>query len=180
MDDYLDFPSSKSLSNQVFSSTARTSSSASSTSSIDDALIQLNQQQQQTGNLSKLFNDQSASLFTFSSLPSKPTADHQQEQALQDNINLLASMTAASTPGTPQRSANQSQQQPSTRNRSINMQEFVQNINELCDKGFDELNALIQEQRWVSQHLLKAICYYQSVRRKEISSEENCFANYVM
>lgn len=165
MDYYSDFPSSKSLSNQVFSSTARTSSSASSTSSIDDALIQLNQQQQ-TAHLSKLFNDQSASLFTFSSLPSKPTADHQQEQALQDNINLLASMTAASTPGTPQRSANQSQQQPSTRNRSINMKEFVQNINELCDKGFDELNALIQEQRWVSQHLLKAICYL-SIRSTE-------------
>ena len=27
--------------------------------------------------------------------------------------------------------------------------EFTQNLNELCYKGFDELNALIQEQRWV-------------------------------
>ena len=64
-------------------------------------------------------------------------------------------MSAASTPVTPQRSANQSQQQTSTRNRSINMQEFVQNLNELCDKGFDELNALIQEQRWVSHYIFQ-------------------------
>ena len=27
--------------------------------------------------------------------------------------------------------------------------DFTQNLNELCYKGFDELNALIQEQRWV-------------------------------
>jgi len=32
---------------------------------------------------------------------------------------------------------------------SRNIQELMQNLNELCYKGFDELNALIQEQRWV-------------------------------
>lgn len=60
-------------------------------------------------------------------------------------------MSAASTPVTPQRSANklQPQQKTSTRNPSMNLQEFIQNLNDLCDKGFDELNALIQEQRWV-------------------------------
>ncbi|CAF5152948.1 unnamed protein product [Rotaria magnacalcarata] len=35
------------------------------------------------------------------------------------------------------------------RNNSANMHELIENLNELCYKGFDELNALIQEQRWV-------------------------------
>ena len=150
-----DYPSSKSLTNQVFSTTARTSSSASSSSSIDDALIQLTQKQQQhSANLPQLFNDPSNSFFQFPSLPSKSTTiDQQQEQALHENLNFLASMAVASTPITPvhspSRRSTNSLQSISTRNSSISMQELIQNLNELCDKGFDELNVLIQEQRWV-------------------------------
>ncbi|CAF1552257.1 unnamed protein product, partial [Rotaria sordida] len=40
-------------------------------------------------------------------------------------------------------------QQQQSRNNSINIHELIENLNELCYKGFDELNALIQEQRWV-------------------------------
>jgi hypothetical protein len=92
------------------------------------------------------------------------------EQALQDNINFLASMATSSTPVTPESTWQQQQQtksldsninlqrqmrtmmiqqQSSNRNNSVNSQELMQNLNELCYKGFDELNALIQEQRWV-------------------------------
>jgi hypothetical protein len=35
------------------------------------------------------------------------------------------------------------------RSNGPSIHEFTQNLNELCYKGFDELNALIQEQRWV-------------------------------
>lgn len=143
------------MTNQLFSTTARTSSSASSSSSIDDALIQLTQkQQQQQTNLPKLFNDPSNSFFQFPSLPSTSSVDHQQEDALHENLNFLASMAVATSPVTPldspQRSTN-SLQSISTRNSSITMQDLIQNLNDLCDKGFDELNALIQEQRWVRQ-----------------------------
>ena len=96
------------------------------------------------------------------------------EQALQDNINFLASMATALTPVTPESTWQQQQQTKSldsninlqrqmrnmmiqqqqinlssNRNNSVNSQELIQNLNELCYKGFDELNALIQEQRWV-------------------------------
>jgi len=48
----------------------------------------------------------------------------------------------------------QQQQQPilpqsPSRGASTTMQELMENLNELCYRGFDELNALIQEQRWV-------------------------------
>jgi hypothetical protein len=38
----------------------------------------------------------------------------------------------------------------SSKMHATNIYELMQNLNELCYKGFDELNALIQEQRWVS------------------------------
>jgi len=89
--------------------------------------------------------------------------DKEQEQAVHENINFLASMTIASTP-VPSRDSNMNLQrqnrstivqqqmslpQVSSRNKSLNIQELMQNLNEICYKGFDELNALIQEQRWV-------------------------------
>ena len=39
--------------------------------------------------------------------------------------------------------------QSPSKNPSINMHDLMENLNELCYRGFDELNALIQEQRWV-------------------------------
>jgi hypothetical protein len=89
--------------------------------------------------------------------------DKEQERAVHENINFLASMTIASTP-VPSRDSNMNLQrqnrstivqqqmslpQVSSRNKSLNIQELMQNLNEICYKGFDELNALIQEQRWV-------------------------------
>ena len=168
---FSDFPSLKFPSNHLSSTDARTSSSTSSSSSIDDALIQLTQQQQQqhAGNVPKLFNNASSSIFQFSSLPTKANIDKQQEQAVHDNINFLASMTIASTPVTPidspmnlprPRGPPILQQQTSSpsRNKSTNMHELVQNLNEICYKGFDELNALIQEQRWVRKSCLIYSC----------------------
>ncbi|CAF4574713.1 unnamed protein product, partial [Rotaria sp. Silwood2] len=78
--------------NHQTSITARTSSSSTS-SSTDEALIQLTQQLQ---NVNKLFNDEPISIFNYSSLPSETSIDKQQ-QAVHDNINLLASMATALT-----------------------------------------------------------------------------------
>jgi len=69
-----------------------------------------------------------------------------------DNINFLASMATASTPedstiNSPHQMRPTMFNMPQTSSRTIH--EFMQNLNELCYKGFDELNALIQEQRWV-------------------------------
>jgi hypothetical protein len=72
-------------------------------------------------------------------------------------------MAAASTPVTPESPWQQTtfhsqrktqsmmlqQQTMIPQSPSINMQEFIENLNEICYRGFDELNALIQEQRWV-------------------------------
>lgn len=113
------------------------------------------------------------SIFNFPS-PQNATAnkDKQQERAVHDNISFLASMAAASTPVTPespwqqtnyhsnvnsqrrtQTMMLQQQQsivsQSSPRNFSANLQELIDHLNEICYRGFDELNALIQEQRWV-------------------------------
>lgn len=127
-----------------------------------------------------MFNDEPLSLFNYPSLQSKATLDKQQEQAVHENLNFLASMAAASTPMTSERTWQQQisttstsldstvnlkskmrptmlqqQQQPVnlsqtlSKNNSINMHELIENLNEACYKGFDELNALIQEQRWV-------------------------------
>jgi len=143
----LDFSSLKFPSNVPRTSSSSTSSSTSS--SIDDALIQLTQQQQQQqiSNVNKLFNDEPISIFHFS----KPNIDKQQ-QAVHDNINFLASMAAGST--SEESNINlQRQKRPTMfslpETSSRNIQELMQNLNELCYKGFDELNALIQEQRWV-------------------------------
>ncbi len=105
-------------------------------------------------NANKLFNDEPTSIFRFSSLQSKD----QEQQAVQDNINFLASMATASTPVTPIDSNINLQRQMRAailpqptlaKNNSMNIHELRQNLNEFCYKGFDELNALIQEQRWV-------------------------------
>ena len=72
----------------------------------------------------------------------------EQEQAVHDNISFLASMTLAST-DLPNQNHVQQQQQIPSKTKSLNIQDLMNNLNELCYKGFDELNALIQEQRWV-------------------------------
>ncbi len=106
-------------------------------------------------NANKLFNDEPTSIFRFSSLQSKD----QEQQAVQDNINFLASMATASTPVTPIDSNINLQRQMRAailpqptlaKNNSMNIHELRQNLNEFCYKGFDELIALIQEQRWVN------------------------------
>ena len=164
------------------SSTNRQSSSSASSStssSIDDALIQLSQQQQQAPSTNKLFSNESLSIFHFPSSQNTTSTIDKQQRAVHDNISFLASMAAASTPVTPespwqqtnyhsnlnsqrrtQAMLLQQQQQPSTvpqlspRNFSANLQEFIEHLNEICYRGFDELNALIQEQRWVRSLLL--------------------------
>jgi hypothetical protein len=114
------------------------------------------------------------SIFNLSSLHSKTNMEKQQ-QAVHDNISFLASMATASTPESTwqQQTASTSldsninlqrkmrammlQQQQitapqlSSRNTSTTIHELMQNLNELCYKGFDELNSLIQEQRWVGK-----------------------------
>jgi hypothetical protein len=72
----------------------------------------------------------------------------EQEQAVHDNISFLASMTLAST-DLPNQNHVQQQQQIPSKTKSLNIQDLMNNLNEVCYKGFDELNALIQEQRWV-------------------------------
>jgi hypothetical protein len=150
----LDFPSSKYPTNKHSSTVARKSSSSASSStssSIDDALIHLTQQQQQVQNVNKFFNDEPTSIFHFP----KTNIDKQQ-QAVHDNISFLASMATAST--STDSDINLQHQihanmfsLPQVLSRNI--QELMQNLNELCYKGFDELNALIQEQRWVKKNL---------------------------
>ncbi len=170
---FIDFAPTKPSTTKISSTNRQSSSSASSStsSSIDDALIQLSQQQQQQ-TVNKLFPNESLSIFNFPSSQSATTNIDKQQRAVHDNINFLASMAAASTPVTPESPWQQAtshsnmniqrkmqtmmlqQQQPilpqsPSRNPSTNMQELLENINEICYRGFDELNALIQEQRWV-------------------------------
>ncbi len=111
------------------------------------------------------------SIFNFPSSQSTTTNIDKQQRAVHENIHFLASMAAASTPVTPESpwqqttlhsNINLPRKMPSMilqqqtilpqspgRNPSINMQEFIDSLNEICYRGFDELNALIQEQRWV-------------------------------
>ncbi|CAF1098564.1 unnamed protein product [Rotaria sordida] len=158
------------------------STSSSTSSSIDEALIQLSQQQKQQQShvptVNKLFYDESLSIFNYSS-PQKTTMTNidKQQNIVHDNINFLASMAVASTPEPSWQQTTvpsninikhkmqsllieQQQQQQQTmlsqspsRNLSTNMHELMENLNELCYRGFDELNALIQEQRWVENYL---------------------------
>ncbi|CAF4574921.1 unnamed protein product [Rotaria socialis] len=104
-----------------------------------------------------------------------PATSHiaKQQRAVNDNINFLASMASTATSESTWQQANlhsntkskqkmQStilEQQPSllpqspSRNSTTNMHDLMENLNELCYRGFDELNALIQEQRWVENYL---------------------------
>ncbi|CAF0894228.1 unnamed protein product [Rotaria sp. Silwood1] len=174
-----DFASTKSLTTKTSSTNRQSSSSTSSStsSSIDEALIQLSQQQKQQSHIptvNKLFYDESLSIFNYSS-PQNTTTTHidNQQRAVHDNINFLASMAAASTPEPSWQQTTipsninskhkmqsllvEKQQsiltQSPSRNLSTNMHELMENLNELCYRGFDELNALIQEQRWVENYL---------------------------
>jgi hypothetical protein len=148
------------------------STSSSTSSSIDEALIQLSQQHQQpqAQTAKKIFSDESSSIFNFPSTKITTNIDKQQ-RAVHDNINFLASMAAASTPVTPESPWQQTtlhsnvnlprKMQPAmlqqqtvlpqspSKNPALTMHELTENLNELCYRGFDELNALIQEQRWV-------------------------------
>lgn len=139
------------------------SSSTSSSSSIDEALIHLTRQQSsKLPTLSKLFNDEPSSIFHFptSRAPANDHRQDEQQRAVHDNIQFLASMTTASTavaaePSWPAAARQSSHQppprmmQPAVNNLSTFIQEFMDKLNELCYRGFDELNTLIQEQRWV-------------------------------
>jgi len=169
---YTDFPPTKPSTTKLSSTNRQSSSSASSStsSSIDDALIQLTQQQQQQ-TVNKLYPNESLSIFNFPASKSITTNIDKQQRAVHDNINFLASMATASTPVTPESpwqqttlhsNINLQRKMPSMmlqqqtimpqsplRNSSTNMQELIDNLNEICYRGFDELNALIQEQRWV-------------------------------
>ncbi|CAF3393592.1 unnamed protein product [Rotaria socialis] len=104
-----------------------------------------------------------------------PATSHiaKQQRAVNDNINFLASMASTATSestwqqaklhsNTKSKQKMQStilEQQPSllpqspSRNSTTNMHDLMENLNELCYRGFDELNALIQEQRWVENYL---------------------------
>lgn len=148
------------------------STSSSTSSSIDEALIQLSQQQKQQAHVptvNKLLYDESLSIFNYPPSQSKTATVNKEQCAVQDNLNFLASMAAAATTSEPswQQTTLHSNinpkhkmqsmtlekqavlpKSPST-NPSSNMHELMENLNELCYRGFDELNALMQEQRWV-------------------------------
>ena len=139
------------------------SSSTSSSSSIDEALIHLTQQQSsKLPTLNRLFNDEPSSIFHFPTARSL-TQDHQQDEqqrAVHDNIQFLASMTTASTPvpaeppwpataRPPPHLQPSRMMQPALNNLSTYLQESMDKLNDVCYRGFDELNTLIQEQRWV-------------------------------
>ncbi|CAF0812850.1 unnamed protein product [Adineta steineri] len=160
--------------------TSSSSASSSTSSSIDEALIQLTQQQKQIQNANKLFTNEPLSMFHSSTLQRQSSLDKEQ-QAVHDNISFLASMASASTPITSESTWQQPVtsnsldsninlqrkmntmvlQQPqiglsqssSRNNNPTNIHELLQNLNELCYKGFDELNTLIQEQRWVQSYV---------------------------
>jgi hypothetical protein len=90
------------------------------------------------------------------STPVTPDSTWQQQQQQQTtagdaNMNLQRQMRAMMIQQQQQLNLPQSS---TTRNNSFDMQELTQNLNELCYKGFDELNALIQEQRWVNNIIL--------------------------
>ena len=144
------------------------SSTPSSTSSIDEALNQLNQQQKSAQTVNKLLFDESLSIFNCTSRQNITDID-QQQRAVHDNISFLASMAAASVPESSWQPTSyisnmnsQRKMQPmliqpeqnalssiSSRNLSTNMHELMENLNEICYRGFDELSALIQDQRSV-------------------------------
>lgn len=170
---FLDFAPTKPSTTNLSSTNRQSSSSASSStsSSIDDALIQLSQQHQQQQTANKLFSHESLSIFNFPAVQSTASNIDKQQRAVHDNISFLASMAAASTPVTPESPWQQTtfhsnvnpqrraqttmlQQQPMVpqsppKNPSTNLQKLIDHLNEICYRGFDELNALIQEQRWV-------------------------------
>ena len=97
------------------------------------------------------------------STPSTPDAAWHQPTALHpvassdSNIYSQRKMRPMMFPNHQQQHHQQQHAMPpaaassSLRTNSANMHELLQNLNELCYKGFDELNALIQEQRWVNR-----------------------------
>ena len=136
------------------------SNSSSGSSSIDDALIQLNQQHAAAAAVTpKLFQDKSLSIFQ---LPASQTAMamDSQQRAMHDNISLLASLATTATPLIPDTPWPSSRLEPKLNNPprpmqhashppAIDLHSLMENLNELCYRGFDELNTLVQEQRWV-------------------------------
>ena len=73
---------------------------------------------------------------------------------------MATALTPAVTSDTSWQSQSNLQRKISTQTKQspskispINMQDFIENLNEMCYRGFDELNALIQEQRWVQSYL---------------------------
>ena len=87
------------------------------------------------------------------STPVTPESTWQQQQttstSLDSNINLQRKMRAVMLQQQQQQQQQINLPQLSSRNNSTNIHELIENLNELCYKGFDELNSLIQEQRWV-------------------------------
>lgn len=151
------------------------SASSSTSSSIDEALIQFTQKQQKFSPMKNVFNPDSMPFFPYNSLTTS-TTESEEQQAVQENLQFLASMASASTPVTPEspwsqtssssaldptanlaRKISSSAQQrksgstSSMKSSNTLLAEFLTNLNELCYKGFDELNALTQEQKWVCQ-----------------------------
>lgn len=115
------------------------SSSTSSSSSIDEALMQMAQQSQPFG---KRFNKEpTSSIFHFQ--PTQIVREDVQQEAVHENLEYLASIASISTPI------------PQTESSWISTvdSETIRSLNEICDRGFDELNTLIQEQRLIQSHL---------------------------
>lgn len=73
-------------------------------------------------------------------------AEDSPEQAVHENLEYLASMATISTP-IPNTDVSWS---TSATNFAVLYENMSKKINEICDRGFDELNTLIQEQRLVS------------------------------
>ncbi|CAF2019457.1 unnamed protein product [Rotaria magnacalcarata] len=192
-------------------SSSSTSSSTSSSIDEALIQLTQQQQQQQTPNVNKLFNDEPISIFNYSSMQPKPTIDKQQQAVhdninfLASMATASTPMTSESTwqqqiPSTsisldssmnlkrkmrPVMLQQQQQQmklsQSILRNNSANMHELIENLNELCYKGFDELNALIQEQRWVQSYVNTSASSIQSPSSPSSSlNGTNCCSSRIL
>lgn len=97
--------------------------------------MQMAQQNQPFG---KRFNKEpTSSIFHFQ--PTQIVREDVQQEAVHENLEYLASIASISTPI------------PQTESSWISTvdSETIRSLNEICDRGFDELNTLIQEQRLV-------------------------------
>lgn len=116
------------------------------------ANIENEQQQAVNDNISFLASMATAS----TSMQAEPTWQQSlTSTSLDSNINLKRKMRNMMQQQQPPQPSPMNSSQLSSGNNALTAQNLVQGLNELCYKGFDELNSLIQEQRWVRKFLIR-------------------------